>query len=97
MLKNYDRSALQTLNITGIWKKNVHNDRCDISSIYSARREQSDPCRNVDQHLQDNWATGRHKTMQTHVGLNLLYLSLCLKHAMCPCYATAAANAVTGP
>lgn len=27
--------------------------------------------------------------------LNLFYLSLCLKHAMCPCYATAAANAVT--
>lgn len=69
MLKNYDRSALQTLNITGVWKKNVHNDRCDISSIYSARREQSDPCRNVDQHLQDNWATGRHKTLQTHVVL----------------------------
>lgn len=51
--------------------KKMHTMTDVIFLPFIAEREQSDPCRSGDPHLRDNWGTGRHKTMQTHVVLPL--------------------------
>lgn len=74
------------------YEKNVHNDRCYISSIYSIYREQNDPRRSVDQRLQDlavakSQTTGEQAIIKAYKQMvcflfNLLYLGSCHKNTL---------------
>lgn len=69
------------------YEKNLHNDRCYISSIYSIYREQNDPRSSVDQRLRglyvaESQTTGEQAFIKACKQMvcflfNLLYLGLC--------------------